>query len=280
MTTISPTTESNDMTICDGTEAVLEQVPSQNQARPKQGWRCADHFIHAFLPWLILIFLWYAGVVDTNNWGKCEVGSNILKLNAGIELDQADWYGNLPIHHECSRLEYLSEKGRERDSFVSSTQMEATQPTVSTKERHLESLNKIKEFVRRNPDCVKQSNQFGYLPLHSSLDKTTPNALVVEYLVKSFPDALYIACNEGWRHIYPFDIFCEVSLTMLFPLCLLTSHDVTSTCHCVCRHEAIWFPPEMESFGWNILDCFEREPFLGLAIVSTTLLCIMKSTLC
>ena len=151
--------------------------------------------------------------MDTNNWGKCEVGSNILKLNAEIELDQADWYGNLPIHHECSRLDYLSEKGRERDSFVSSTQMEATKPTVSTKERHLESLNKIKEFVRRNPDCVKQSNQFGYLPLHSSLDKTSPNALVVEYLVEIFPDALYIACNEGWRNIYPFDIFCEVSLT-------------------------------------------------------------------
>ena len=48
---------------------------------------------------------------------------------------------------------------------------------------------KFKEFVKQNPECVKQSNQFGFLPLHCTLDKTRPNALVVEYLVEAFPDA-------------------------------------------------------------------------------------------
>ena len=132
-----------------------------------------------------------------NNGNDTGEGGTKLKTTNSLELDQADWYGNLPIHHECSKLEYLSEKGRERDSFVSSTRMESSQPILSTKERKLESLMKIKEFVKQNPECVKQSNQFGFLPLHCTLDKTRPNALVVEYLVEAFPDALYIASNEG-----------------------------------------------------------------------------------
>merc|ERR1711991_878571 len=121
-----------------------------------------------------------------------------------MELDQSDWYGNLPIHHECAKLEYLSEKGRERDSFVSSMQMQTTQPTLSTKERQLESLLKIKELVVQNPESVKQSNQFGFLPLHCALDKTRPNALVVEYLVNAFPDALCVASNEGQLRFFNF----------------------------------------------------------------------------
>ena len=141
-----------------------------------------------------------------------------MKMKSTLELDQADWFGNLPIHHECSQLEYLSEKGRERNSFVSSIQMEATQPIVSSKDRKLESLNKIKEYVRQYPECVKQSNQFGFLPLHCSLDKTTPNALVVEYLVDAFPDALYISSNEGMCIFCPlhFDNFHSVSLYPIF----------------------------------------------------------------
>lgn len=195
MTSITPTTESNVLNINDDTETVLEQLPSQNQPRPKQEHTGSEQRIigdnHDY---------------HGNNGNDTGEGGTKLKTTNSLELDQADWYGNLPIHHECSKLEYLSEKGRERDSFVSSTRMESSQPILSTKERKLESLMKIKEFVKQNPECVKQSNQFGFLPLHCTLDKTRPNALVVEYLVEAFPDALYIASNEGMK---PYDLMIK-----------------------------------------------------------------------
>ena len=48
MTSVTPTTESNVLTAGDDTDAVLEQVPSQNQPRPKQGEELKIHGIDTF----------------------------------------------------------------------------------------------------------------------------------------------------------------------------------------------------------------------------------------
>ena len=48
MTSVTPTTESNVLTVDHDTDAVLEQVPSQNQRRPKQGEELKIHDVDTF----------------------------------------------------------------------------------------------------------------------------------------------------------------------------------------------------------------------------------------